>query len=125
VLASKTTEKKYFYGLPSPGAAAFMVGFIWIMLDMDFTGDEAEFLALLVTVAAGVLMVASTIKYPSFKDLRVEGRVPFRYMLLIVVGFLLILFDPPKMLFLIVLFYVCLGPLMWWRQKSAARTTSA
>jgi CDP-diacylglycerol--serine O-phosphatidyltransferase len=121
VLASKTTEKKYFYGLPSPAAAAFMMGFVWVAQDFNFTGDILVAPAFIVTVAAGVLMVSSRIQYPSFKDMKGVERVPFRYLLLVVVVLILISFDPPRALYGIILFYVCLGPWLAWRLWSRER----
>ena len=33
-------DKRFFQGLPSPAAAALVMGFIWLMDDQGFTGDR-------------------------------------------------------------------------------------
>ena len=78
-------------------------------------------LALLVA-AAGCLMV-SNIKYYSFKDLDLKGRVPFVAILAVVLGFAVVFSDPPRILLLIFLAYAFSGPIQYLlqlrRRKSA------
>src|SRR4030065_5253 len=55
---------------------ARVIGLVWVLHSAGVPGKEISILALLVTVSAGVLMV-SNIRYRSFKDLDLRGRVPF------------------------------------------------
>ncbi len=103
-------DKRYFRGLPSPAAAALVIGLIWVLHSAGVPGKEISILALLVTVAAGVLMV-SNIRYRSFKDLDLRGRVPFMTILAVPLLFVLVFLDPPQVLFLIFLGYGLSGPL--------------
>jgi CDP-diacylglycerol--serine O-phosphatidyltransferase len=121
VLASRNVSKDFFYGLPSPSAAALTMGFVWVAQDFGFSGDILAVPALIVTALAGTLMVSSKIRYPAFKDLKGVERVPFRYVLVMVIAFLLITFDPPRVLFGLFLFYICLGPYLWYREWQSAR----
>ncbi len=126
VLASSGKgDKRFFYGLPSPAAAAFTMGFVWVAQDSGFAGERLVIPALIVTVAAGTLMVSGRIRYLSFKDLKVNERVPFRYMLLMVLAFVLIVLDPVHMLPGVFLIYVCSGPILTFRNWRKARKAAA
>ncbi|HXG29575.1 MAG TPA: CDP-diacylglycerol--serine O-phosphatidyltransferase [Nevskiales bacterium] len=120
VLAARNLAKDYFYGLPSPSAAALTMGYVWVVQDAGFDGEQLVFLSLLVTVAAGVLMVSSRIRYPSFKDIKLRERVPFRYVLAMVLALLALMFYPPG-LFLIFLVYIVYGPIAAFRDRRRAR----
>ncbi|RJS93759.1 phosphatidylcholine/phosphatidylserine synthase [Salinisphaera sp. Q1T1-3] len=104
-------EKKIFLGLPSPAAAGVLVGFIWVGADFGIAGYELVIPVLLLTIGAGALMV-SNVRYNSFKDFNIGGRVPFRYILMMVVAFVLIVIDPPRVLFIGFLVYALSGPVM-------------
>lgn len=111
-----TLDKRYFQGLPSPAAAAVVMAFVWVLHSYGIPGREISILALLVTVLAGVLMV-SNIRYRSFKDLNLKGRVPFMAVLVVPLAFVLVFLDPPQVLFMLFLGYAASGPaLAGWRQ---------
>lgn len=112
-------ESKVFFGLPSPAAAGLVIGFVWTGADFGIDGETLVIPVLLVTIAAGALMVSS-IRFHSFKDLNISGRVPFTYILILVLGFMLISLDPPRVLFLCFLGYAVSGPLLAvlrWRKR--------
>jgi CDP-diacylglycerol--serine O-phosphatidyltransferase len=69
-------------------------------------------------------MVSSRVRYPSFKDLKFSQRLPFRYLLLAVLALLFINFDPPRVLFGIVLAYVGSGPVLVLRHWLKLRRES-
>ncbi|NOY67542.1 MAG: CDP-diacylglycerol--serine O-phosphatidyltransferase, partial [Gammaproteobacteria bacterium] len=93
-------EKKYFMGLASPSAATLMVSFIWVFDDLNFKGNEAELIiaSFVLTIIAGILMV-SPVLYNSFKDDNLKGKVPFIAILVVVLIFILVTIDPPKVFF--------------------------
>lgn len=122
VLATRQADKAFFFGLPSPSAAALTMGYVWVAQDFQFSGEKLSLLTLLVTVTAGTLMVASKIRYPSFKDVQLRQRVPFRYVLAMVLAILLITFDPPRVLFLLFLIYIIYGPVVAFRERRRARS---
>ncbi len=84
-----SVDKRYFRGLPSPAAAAVVAGFIWVMYSFGVPGREISLVALFITVVAGGLMV-SNVRYRSFKDLDLRGRVPFVAILAVPLVFVLI-----------------------------------
>ncbi|MCR6721396.1 MAG: CDP-diacylglycerol--serine O-phosphatidyltransferase, partial [Chitinophagaceae bacterium] len=91
-------DKRWFIGLASPAAAGLMASFVWTSHELGYAGEELRYLALAVTVVAGLLMV-SLLRYDSFKGSGSgpkADRVPF-VALLIAVGVLIALWvDPPK-----------------------------
>jgi CDP-diacylglycerol--serine O-phosphatidyltransferase len=78
----------------------------------------------LVTASAGLLMV-SNFKYPSFKKVDMRGKVPFIVILSVVMGFVVITIDPPRVLFAMALFFSLSAPVLWfatklgWRKKES------
>jgi CDP-diacylglycerol--serine O-phosphatidyltransferase len=102
-------------------AAAIMVGLIWVGDDLGISGNRLIWLAFLVTVGCGILMV-SNVLYLSFKEFDVKGRVPFVTVLIIVLVFVFTSIDPPKVLFSAALLYGLSGPaLALWRRRQRAR----
>ena len=113
-------DKAYFQGLPSPSAAALLSGFVWLCTDYQIEGNSVALVAWFITFTAGLLMV-STLRYHSFKDMDLKGKVPFVKILIIVFVFSLISIDPPKILFLGFLLYAASGPLWTLIQKRKRR----
>lgn len=109
-------QKDYFYGLPSPSAAALTAGFVWFGEDLGLTGAQLAVPAFIITLAAAALMV-STVRYYSFKEVKLSERVPFTYILLLVLVFALIAINPARVLFLGFLAYALSGPLMALRRR--------
>lgn len=84
-----TTDSTYFNGLPSPVASAGAVSLI-LLDERIFPGEtHAATVAPWACVIMAILMVSS-IRYPSFKNFKLEGRVPLRF--LVAVVFLLFIF---------------------------------
>ena len=115
-------DKRYFIGLASPAAAAVVAGTVWAFSDFGIKGSNMAFVVALLVAAAGCLMV-SNIKYHSFKDLDLKGRVPFVAILIVVLVFAVVFSDPPRILLLIFLAYAASGPvqyLLQLRRRKAA-----
>lgn len=104
----KAADKRFFQGLPCPAAAAVLAAWVWMMDTYGFQGTTVNVVSWLVTVGAAAAMV-SNIKYYSFKDLDLKGKIPFVKLLIIVLAFVLIALDPPRMLFLIFFGYFVSG----------------
>lgn len=114
-------DKRFFQGLPSPSAAALVMGMVWVWHDLEFEGTDLGIMALIITVIAGALMV-SNITYFSFKDMDFRHRVPFFVVLVIVVALMLTAIDPPKVLWGGFLLYALSGPTLTvirWRRRRA------
>src|SRR5882672_1150613 len=87
-------DKRYFQGIPSPAAAALLVGFVWAFEDLGI--DRERWLAILawvITMYGGVAMV-SNVPFYSFKELNVKKAVPFWAMLLLVGGLAVVSLRP-------------------------------
>jgi len=121
----ETVDKRFFQGLPSPAAAAVIAGFVWVMLDNHFSGQETRWYAVTLTVFAGLSMV-SNVRYYSFKDFNMRKSVPFIVIILVALFFILISSDPPGVLFLLFLCYSLSGYVQWllgFRKKTSNPTT--
>jgi len=99
-----------------------VAGWVWAVWALDETGIRGVDLPLvlvmlfaLMVAAAGLLMV-SNIKYYSFKDLDLKGRVPFVAILVVVLVFAVVFSDPPRILLLIFLAYAVSGPVQYLMQ---------
>lgn len=120
-------DKRYFQGMPSPAAAALVAGFVWVMMDMGYTGEDVRWPASFLTVFAGITMV-SNFPYWSGKDINLRKSVPFIFVIALVMGFVLISSYPPGILFLLFLAYAASGYLLWvlrWKQRRDSRSQSA
>lgn len=106
-----SVDKKWFIGLPSPSAAAFVAASVWTFHSFDAEAFGFKLLMLFVVATAGVLMV-SNIRYYSFKDIDLKGPVPFVVLLAIVLGFVVISVEPSVMLLLLFGSYVASGPVL-------------
>lgn len=107
-----SADKHYFQGLPSPAAAAVIAGMVWagdFLMLRDQTG--IVFMTFPLTVLSGVLMV-SNIRYHSFKQVDLHGRVPFVAVLIAVLILVLIAIEPSLILFAMALIYAASGPVM-------------
>ncbi len=91
-------DKRFFQGLPSPAAAALVAGFIWLMDDLRIAGADFNWLSWVITVYAGLTMVTN-VPFYSFKDVNFKKSVPFIAIFLIVLIFVAVSSDPPKVLF--------------------------
>lgn len=105
-------EKRYFIGLPSPAAGAFVTFWVWSMHEFEIQGSSISIISGLIVFFAALMMV-SNIKYRSFKDFDAKSRVPFIVLIGLVMIFSLIFFDPPRVLFLMAAAYALSGPLSW------------
>ena len=103
-------EKRYFTGLPSPAAAAIVAGVIWAANDKGVSGEAMSIVMAFLVPIAGLLMV-SNVKYRSFKDLNIKGRVPFVVFLIAILVFVLIALEPSLVLMSVFCLYGLSGPL--------------
>ena len=108
-------DKRYFQGLPSPAAAALVAGFIWLMDDLRFAGADLALAAWAITLYAGLTMVTN-VPFYSFKDINYRKSVPFIAIFVIVLVFVAVSSDPPKVLFGLFVLYGLSGYVIYfWR----------
>lgn len=116
-------DKRFFQGLPSPAAAALIAGFVWVSYEYGISGREIFFgaikmqwLAWGLTIFAAGSMV-SDLDFYSAKDINLKKSVPFVAVLAIMLGFVLVSYSPPEVLFSVVLVYALSGYYLWIKSK--------
>ena len=103
-------DKRYFKGLPCPSAAGFIAGMVWMQQIYQLQQWYISIIIGLLTIIAAILMV-SNVHYRSFKDINWRDSVPFLHILIVVLLFVAIAFDPPRVLFIMFSLYLISGPI--------------
>jgi len=106
-------DKRYFQGLPSPAAAAVCMSFVWSMDKFGLLGADVSFITAVMAVIVGLLMV-SRFRYYSFKSLPMgeRDRVPFLWIIVLLLLLVLLAIDPPRVLFAVFGLYLLSGPVL-------------
>lgn len=104
-------DRRYFQGLASPGAAGVAAGLVWMCDDYGIAGGQLNVVVFALAVVLAALMV-SNMRFRSFKDLDLKGKVPFVTILVLVVVYAIISINPPQILFSLFLLYALSGPVM-------------
>ena len=104
-------ESSVFNGLPIP-AAASVVATTVIFFSSEYVGVEGKFhnIYMLVFVIILSLLMVSSVKYYSFKDMKLLVRKPFTIFFWLVVLSVVIAAEPEIMFFVIMLGYAISGP---------------
>ena len=111
VLTAIAGGSKDFFGLPSPAAAGLVTFFVWAAYDAGYAGQDVVFIAGPLTLITGLLMVSS-VRYNSFKKLNLGGRMRFLPFAAVLGVLVLVMIDPPRILFLVFLLYALSGPVL-------------
>ncbi len=120
-------DKRFFQGLPSPAAAALVMGLIWVMEDAGVQDVQwtpwLQWLAFGVTLFAGLSMVTNA-PYYSFKVVGGKRTVPFAVLVAIALAIALISIDVPRALFAIFCVYGLSGYAVYlWRRAKGQRSS--
>jgi CDP-diacylglycerol--serine O-phosphatidyltransferase len=120
-------DKRWFQGLPSPAAAALVVGFVWIMDDAGVRGatriDWLAWGAFALTLYAGLTMVTN-VPFYSFKDVNLRRSVPFVVVVAFALAIALITIHPPTVLFVLFCAYGVSGYAVYAWRRSKGRPVS-
>ncbi|MBC7490814.1 MAG: CDP-diacylglycerol--serine O-phosphatidyltransferase [Glaciimonas sp.] len=126
-------DKRYFQGLPSPAAAALVAGFIWLLTENGLKGNGTLVIGPIdlfipwtmfaIALYAGLTMVTN-VPFYSFKDIQVKRSVPFAATILIVLGFAVVIIDPPTVMFGIFVLYGLSGYVVYARRRAMGQQTS-
>jgi CDP-diacylglycerol--serine O-phosphatidyltransferase len=104
-----SSESKHFTGLPIPAAASVISTLVVFDHHIVRMGAEVKpILILIMTLALAFLMV-STIKYRSFKDLRLKDGHAFNYLVWFILAIMLVVAWPQLMLFVLFAGYAVSG----------------
>jgi CDP-diacylglycerol--serine O-phosphatidyltransferase len=120
-------DKRFFQGLPSPAAAALIIGFVWIMDDAGWRDVwQVGWLAwstCALTLYAGLTMVTN-VPFYSFKDVSFRHTVPFIVIVAIALGIAVITIHPPVVLFALFAVYGFSGYAVYVYKKAKGRPVS-
>ncbi len=105
-------ESNVFNGLPIPAAALVVATTV---IFFDWTGAEGKFqnIFIMIFVVVLSLLMVSSVKYYSFKDMKLLSRKPFTIFFWSTVLLIIIFHWPEIMFFVIILGYTISGPI-WW-----------
>lgn len=106
----ETADKRYFQGLACPPAAGVISALTWVCVQNELYHPFILILSAALVSFMAILMV-SNIRYHSFKELDFKGKVPFLYVLVVVILFVAIASNPSVVLFGGFLLYALSGPL--------------
>ena len=108
-----TVDKRFFVGLASPLAAGLITFIPWVAFRYSVEVTPLiSWLAALITVFAGLLMV-SNYKYYSFKEPNFKGTVPYMVFFFAVVLLVVIAQNPHEVLLSMCVVYAASGPVNW------------
>lgn len=120
-------DKRFFQGLPSPAAAALVVGLIYVMEDAGFReAHKVEWLAWIglgFTLFAGLTMVTN-LPFYSFKVVGGRRSVPFAVLVLVALGIALVNVHPPIVLFSMFCAYGLSGYVLYAYRKATGKRVS-
>ncbi len=107
-------DKKYFYGLPCPAAAGFIVSCTWGL--KDILNINILSWILLLAVSLSTLLMVSNIKYRNFKEFNIKGKVSFFIIILMILLLVVLVWNPPFVLLISFTLYVLSGILSFIKQ---------
>lgn len=107
----ETADKRYFQGLPCPPAAALMASFAWLCYQNEWHHSVIVVFTAVLALIVAVLMI-SNLRYYSFKEFDFKSKVPFLYILVMIILFVAIAADPAVVLFIGFSLYALSGPVV-------------
>lgn len=108
---AKVVDSRYFVGLPAPAAAASLGSILFFAPEQ--TGEPwLAVLLSLALIALGVLMV-STFRYRSFKQIDLRRRWSYRMALPLAAALLVIVSHPPAFFLAVAVIYTTSAPAFW------------
>lgn len=120
---TEVVDKRFFQGLPSPAAAALVMGFVWLATVLGLQSSELTWVSFAICLYAGLTMV-SNVPFYSFKDFQMRKSVPFAVIVSIALIIAVINIHPPIVLFSLFLFYGISGYVVYtWRRVKGLPTS--
>jgi len=109
-------NKRYFIGVPSPGAATLIASLIWVCVDYGYAPADVK-IGLLIAMTVIALSMVSNIQYRSFKDVDFRDKMPFIGLIVLVLLIAIIYLDPPLAFLSIGSIYLVSGTLTYVYKK--------
>ena len=106
-----TVDRRYFVGLSTPAAAGVVAASVLLLGD----GPPARWTQISLAAAAGILalLMVSTFRYWSFKEVDFVRRRPVQTLLVVVLGVMVVATNHELFLFLLFTGYAVSGPIRW------------
>ena len=117
---SALTDRRFFVGLPTPAAAGIAASTVLLFADEEI--PRWGLLAISVATYLVALLMVSTFRYWSFKEVDFARRHPLGVLLLVVLGVLIVATAPQLFLFALFALYILSGPArrLWVRKPESA-----
>lgn len=109
VQSSHGESNKYFKGLPIPFAAIMIASSV--LLSPSIAPKSFLSLLILFMVYGLAYLMISTIPYRSFKEIDLHEKKSAKVIFLFTIFLIIILIDPPLVIFVIIVTYILSGPL--------------
>ncbi len=113
---AKSSDKKHFTGVPSPGAAGMIATSIWVCVDYGFSALELKVVFAILMILMALAMV-SNIRYRSFKDFELRDKIPFVGLIVTVLIIAIVYLDPPVAFLTIGSAYMLSGVIAYLLQR--------
>ncbi|HLE19777.1 MAG TPA: CDP-diacylglycerol--serine O-phosphatidyltransferase [Vicinamibacteria bacterium] len=106
-IQQRAVDKRYFVGMPIPAAAGLLAAIVFMFpLPLD---SRNQAIPILLLVPGLALLMVSTLRYYSFKDIDLRGRHPYLVILLLALLFVTIGTHPQVMLLSMSVTYLVSG----------------
>ncbi|MEM9243826.1 MAG: CDP-diacylglycerol--serine O-phosphatidyltransferase [Pseudomonadota bacterium] len=105
-------DKRYFAGMPCPSASSLVISTLWVSHYLGVSNAMIVYIIIAIVMVLTAILMTSSVRYFSFKDLDLTGKVPFFVILITVLVVVAIAWNPPWVLFLISMLYTLSGPLL-------------
>jgi CDP-diacylglycerol--serine O-phosphatidyltransferase len=102
------TDRRYFVGLPTPAAAGLVAATALLLEGVEIARWQAAAISVGTVVVA--LLMVSTFRYYSFKEVDFARRKPAQVLVLVVLGVLIVATHPQWFLFILFSLYLLSGP---------------
>lgn len=127
-VASSTSSKKFFIGLPIPAQACIMATFVLFAPFLPDALVPYEPMGLLAMAYALSFLMVSCVRYASFKEYGFIKAHPFSSMVTVILLFVMVASQPKLLGFLILFGYMLSGPIYTYylllRRPNALRNAS-
>lgn len=107
--ADDNASKRFFYGLAIPVPAAVLASFTWLCHEYHYNDPWIAYALIAMALVLGYLEI-SVLRYRSFKDIDIAGKVPFHKVFAAVLFLILVVYNPPLVIFAFSLAYAMTAP---------------
>lgn len=104
-----TTDRRFFIGLSTPAAAGVIASTVLVLQGQEL--PRWAFVAIAMGTYFAALLMVSTFRYWSFKELDFARRRPLQTLLVVVLGVMIIATNPELFLFALFMGYAVSGPI--------------